>query len=509
VAFLRIPVEALVAGALFVVLPPLARRVVAVVLGVLVGLVTATKALDMGFFASLDRPFDPMSDWGFLPPAVDYLERTYGHTVAVLAVIGAIALAAAVLTLSTLSVLRLSALAVRHRTTTIRAVGALGVVWLLSAVLGAHLVAGEPVAAYTAVGLGYGKVTQAVADIDDEATFSEHFANDPYASTPPQALLTGLRGKNVLLTFVESYGRVAIQDSDIAAPVDALLDAGTVSLRSAGYSARSAFLTSSTAGGGSWLAHSTVQSGLWINNAQRYSQLTASNRLTLTSAFGRAGWQTAAILPADRRDWPEGAFYGYNKIIDSRTLGYRGQPYSFQSIPDQYTMAAVQRMYFAQPSRQALFAEIDLVSSHAPWEPAPSLVGWNGIGDGSGFTGASGATDPTSAVFGQAVSTVHADYQRTIEYSLNTLIQYVRTYGDNNLVLVFLGDHQPAPIVTGEGAGRDVPITIVAKDPAVLSQISEWGWQDGLRPHADAPVWRMDTFRDRFLAAFGSHPGGR
>jgi hypothetical protein len=36
----------------------------------------------------------------------------------------------------------------------------------------------------------------------------------------------------------------------------------------------------------------------------------------------------------------------------------------------------------------------------------------------------------------------------------------------------------------------------------VLSRIDEWGWQDGLIPSDQAPVWRMDTLRDRFLATF-------
>ncbi|EEP70131.1 CDP-alcohol phosphatidyltransferase [Micromonospora sp. ATCC 39149] len=73
-------------------------------------------------------------------------------------------------------------------------------------------------------------------------------------------------------------------------------------------------------------------------------------------------------------------------------------------------------------------------------------------------------------------------------------------------MLVFLGDHQPSPVVTGENASRDVPITIVARDPRVLDRIDGWQWQDGLRPSPDAPVWRMDAFRDRFLTAFGSRP---
>ena len=47
-----------------------------------------------------------------------------------------------------------------------------------------------------------------------------------------------------------------------------------------------------------------------------------------------------------------------------------------------------------------------------------------------------------------------------------------------------------------------MPISVIAHDPAVLRAIDGWGWQDGLRPQTDAPVWPMDAFRDRFLDAF-------
>jgi hypothetical protein len=502
--FVRIPIEGLLAAGLFLVLPNRARKIVALVLGALLGLVTIAKVFDMGFFASLDRPFDPFIDLSFLPSGVDYLERTYGHTLAVLAVVGAIVLAASVLTLTGLAMLRLSNVAVRHRAVTMRAAVALGVVWILLAAFDVQFVRGEPVAAYSPTRLGYATVNQYQTDKDDEKTFATRFASDPFAKTPGSAMLTGLRGKNVVLTFVESYGRVAIQDSDIAPQIDTLLDQATSSLQAAGYSARSGFLTSSTAGGGSWLAHSTVQSGLFINTQQRYDQLTQSNRLTLASAFKRAGWQTTDVTPATREDWPEGRFYQFDSIMDSRTMGYKGKNYSFDSIPDQYTMAEVQRTLFASPPPKPTFTEIDLVSSHAPWEPVPPLLDWNTIGDGSGLTGATGSTDPTSTVFQETSNKVHSDYARTIEYSLTTLVQYIERYGDENMVMVFLGDHQPAPVVTGEGADRDVPITIVAKDPKVLDQVASWGWQDGLRPKPDAPIWRMDQFRDKFLSAFGS-----
>jgi hypothetical protein len=56
--------------------------------------------------------------------------------------------------------------------------------------------------------------------------------------------------------------------------------------------------------------------------------------------------------------------------------------------------------------------------------------------------------------------------------------------------------------VSGRSPGHDVPISVIARDPAVTDRIASWGWQDGLRPTPDAPVWPMDSFRDRFLTAF-------
>ena len=84
----------------------------------------------------------------------------------------------------------------------------------------------------------------------------------------------------MVFAFVESYGRVAVEDPRISPGVDAVLDNGTGQLTAAGFTSRSAFLTSPTFGGISWLAHSTVQSGRWVDSQQRYDQLMASDRPT-------------------------------------------------------------------------------------------------------------------------------------------------------------------------------------------------------------------------------------
>ncbi len=501
-AFVRIPVEGLLAVLLLLVLPARARRVTAALAGVVLGLLTIVKIVDIGFYAVLDRPFDLVLDWGLLGDAVGVLRDSIGRIGAIGTVVGAALFVAGLLIFMTRSVLRLTSLAVRHNTTALRATAVLATVWVTCAALGAQLVPGVPVAARSAASLVYDRALQVRAGLHDGQGFAAEAAADAFHNTPSNKLLTGLRGKDVIITFVESYGRSAVEDPEFATQVDAVLDAGTRRLNAAGFASRSAFLTSSTVGGGSWLAHGSLLSGLWINNEQRYGSLVSSDRLTLPRAFKRAGWRTVSVEPAISGSWPAREFYGYDKGYDRPSLGYRGPQFSYAPMPDQYAFSALQRAELA-PGHAPLMAEITLVSSHTPFTPIPRLIDWNDVGDGSVFGRATARQGgPASSVL-RSPTRLRTAYRQSIEYSLSTLISYVEKYGDDNLVLVFLGDHQAAPIITSASASRDVPITIVARDPAVLDRISGWGWQEGLRPGPRAPVWRMDAFRDRFLTAFG------
>src|SRR4051812_25971190 len=58
-AFVRIPLEALVLIALALVLPGRAGKLLAAVVGVLLGLLTVLKLFDIGYSAALNRMFDP------------------------------------------------------------------------------------------------------------------------------------------------------------------------------------------------------------------------------------------------------------------------------------------------------------------------------------------------------------------------------------------------------------------------------------------------------------------
>jgi phosphatidylglycerophosphate synthase len=506
-AFVRIPLEGIVVISLALALPATGRRVLAWVVGPVLGVLVIVRILDLGLYTAFDRPFDPIADWRYTGIAIETLRDSFGPREANVVVAGAALLIVAVLVLTTLAVLRLTRVAAGQRRWSLRAVTALGATWVLCWAFGAQLVSQVPIASTSAAGLAVDEVRAVRAGIKDRAVFADEIRRDRFRATPGDQLLTGLRGKDVVVAFVESYGRVSVENSSFSSGIAAVLATGTERLRAAGFHARSAFLTSPTFGGASWLAHATLHSGVWVNRQWRYDQLVASDRFTLSHAFKRAGWRTVDYVPANDREWPQGSFYGFDKVYDQRNLGYVGPRFGFAPMPDQYVLLALQRLELAKPGRGPLFAEIDMVSSHAPWTRTPELIDWGDVGNGSVFNTIPVDEVAKAALWGDR-DRVRAAYGRSIEYSLNALVSFVQRYGDEDLVLVLVGDHQPSTIVTGlhPDLSHDVPISVVAHDPAVLDQIAGWGWEDGLRPSAQAAVWPMDAFRDRFLSAFGTPP---
>lgn len=499
--FARVPLELLVVVAVGALLPAMPRRVLAVVVGALLSLTLLVKLLDIGFFTAFDRPFRPLDDTSYLGIGIETLGDTIGKSAANAVVAVAAVLVLALLSVPVLALLRVTRVAAGHREWALRAATVLGVVWIVLRVVGA------PVASSSAADTAVDEVQAVRNNLAGRAAFTRALGRDRFAATPGDRLLTGLRGKDVLLVFVESYGRVAVQDSPISGRIDEVLERGTAELRAAGFSSRSAFLTSPTFGGLSWLAHSTLQSGLVVNGEWRYKELVDHGRLTLTRAFKRAGWRGVGIMPGNHRAWPEGSsFYHYDRVYDRRNLRYRGPDFGLPPVPDQYSLLELQRRELARRDRPPLFAEVDLISSHAPWTRIPRLIPWGQVGDGSIFDRIPAEESTQASLFGDS-DRARTAYGHSIEYSLKTLFSFVRRYRDDDLVLVVLGDHQPATLVTGhDDPSHDVPISVIAHDPKVMDQIGGWNWERGMSPSPRAPVWDMSAFRDRFLTAFGSSP---
>ena len=80
-SFVRLPLEALVFFAVVLALPPRLGRVrtaLAIVAGIVLGLSSVFKLLDIGFGQALNRPFDPLIDWRYAGSLVELVRDSFG-----------------------------------------------------------------------------------------------------------------------------------------------------------------------------------------------------------------------------------------------------------------------------------------------------------------------------------------------------------------------------------------------------------------------------------------------
>src|SRR5690606_18133107 len=154
----------------------------------------------------------------------------------------------------------------------------------------------------------------------------------------PVSDLGNVAGGDVVVVFLESYGAVTYDDPRIAAEVGPKRAAFAAAAGPGRYVV-SGFVESPTFGGGSWLAHSSLLTGLTLNTQGAYLRVLESERTTLARRFDAAGYRTTAWFPGLRGAWPEGEFYGFDEIVGAPELDYRGPAFGWWRVPDQYVLA--------------------------------------------------------------------------------------------------------------------------------------------------------------------------
>ena len=373
-AFARLPLEGLVVIGLALVLPRNARRVLAWTVGPLLGVLVVLKLLDVGFFTAFDRPFNPVEDWRYTSIGIETLRDSIGRTRADLVIVGVVLVVIAALALPTLAVLRVTRVVAGNRTLSVRAVTALGVAWALCWALGAQL-AGAPIASTSAAELAVHEVHAVEAGLQDGAVRRRDQPRPlPQHAGEPAADRAARQGRAARLRRELRAGRRP--GLVLLTRVDATLAEGRSSCGRR-LLARSGWLTSPTFGGISWLAHSTLQSGLWVDSQRRYDQLMASHRFTLDQAFKRGRLAHGRRHPVERPPLEAGhVVLPLRQDLQPPNVGYHGPTYAYASMPDQYTYLALQRLELAKKHRKPVFAEIDTVSSHEPWTRIPPLISW-------------------------------------------------------------------------------------------------------------------------------------
>jgi hypothetical protein len=486
---LRLPLELPVIVLALVMLRDKPRAILRALIVAALTALLIVKLANMAAFFGFSRPFNPLIDTLMVPVVLDTLSKAQGLG-AVIALMAAAALFLALVAWVLLWATGVIAHGVlRHERLPVAFAA------LAFAALGF-----TPYANWSASLFARNQTLAMSQSLKDGAAFRAQLLEDPFAQMPPTDRLARLKGHDVLLIFVESYGRSALDNPAYAPLIRGTLKKFGAALAENGFSARSAWMMSPTFGGESYLAHSTAVSGLWVDNQQRYVQLLRSGRETLITDFNGAGWHTVAVMPVITMPWPEAAYFRFGKIYTAAELNYKGEPFEYMTMPDQYTLWNLQTRELAKPDRKPVMAEIGLISSHIPWAPIPKLVPWDQIGDGSIFNTA--RSPESSHEVWRDPARVPVAYAEAIDYSLQTLQSFVTTFGRDNMLVIIVGDHQPMGFIAGDGASREVPAHIIAKDPALLALLDEGKWTAGMEPDESSPSWRMDSFRERLLKAF-------
>ena len=300
--------------------------------------------------------------------------------------------------------------------------------------------------------------------------------------------LSAIGGADVLLVFVESYGAVTYDRPAFAQALESRRARFEEQAQASGLDVVSGFVVSPTFGGSSWLAHVSFLTGVEVKDESTNVRLMAQKRRTLVSALGGRGYRTVAVMPGLQEYWPEGAFYGFDRIYDTQQLAYTGPSFGWWPIPDQFALAQLDHLELARKDRAPVFAFLPTTSTHTPFSPTPPYQ-------------ASWARMLTSRPYDEAEYqkawaqppdwlNLGPSYVHSIDYALATLGGFVGLPRTRDVVLVLIGDHQPPAVVSGEGAPWDVPVHVLSNRGALLDALIARGFTRGMHPRR-APLMRM------------------
>ncbi len=317
--------------------------------------------------------------------------------------------------------------------------------------------------------------------------------------------LDRLGGRDVVLAFIESYGMTALDDPRYRPIVMPAIERLAEVAKARGLHVVSAQVEAPSQGGMSWLGHGTTLSGLWLDNQLRYDLLLAADQPTLIEDFEAVGYSSVALMPQITMAWPEGWAIGYDRIWTRPNIDYRGPPLNWVEVPDQFTWAWLQREALSDSLDAPVFAEVGFISSHAPWTPILELEPWDRVGDGSIFERWRNAGERPEDMW-LDTERVRVAFAQSMHYALSAMVAWVETYLDEHVVLIVLGDHQPAPLVTGDEAPRTVPVHIITANADDAAAFVALGFVPGVTPPpvANGSAPRMTELRGWIRSAFSS-----
>jgi hypothetical protein len=299
-------------------------------------------------------------------------------------------------------------------------------------------------------------------------------------SPPFESDLGGLAGSDVKLFFLESYGAIAFDQPAWRAALAASRNALAGRIETSGRRVVSAFVRSPTFGGASDLAHLSLLSGIDLGDPLRHDLLLTTGRPTLLSHFRARGYETYGFYPGLSWEWPERAFYGYERFVEARDLGYPGPEFGYWKIPDQYAIARFDQLHPVLPGSPPRFVFFASINTHVPFRPLPPYQpDWKKLLSPEPYERPEVARALADKIDWTDLA---AAYVPSIEYTYRWIEGYLAQPAGRDFLLVLIGDHQPLGAVTGEGQPWDVPVHVIGPNSGVMERLVETGFRPGLEP---------------------------
>jgi len=284
--------------------------------------------------------------------------------------------------------------------------------------------------------------------------------------------IPALAGRDVVVVFVESYGVSALDQPRYSETLKPVLARSKRALAAAGIAAVSTRMESPIRGGQSWLAHASVLSGQAIDSGYWYSMILAAGQDFLTDDFRATGHTSLVVAPAIVRPWPQARALGFDAVHPAAALEYQGPKSGWVGIPDQYTLHRYSR-HLRPQYPGPVFSVLLLISSHAPWSPGPPLVrDWSRLDSPDPWPGWT-PPEPDPLAYWRDTDRLRSRYPGSVAYSLEAVFSWAARDLPEDALLVVLGDHQPATLITGHEAGADVPVHMVSSDASLLSGLAD------------------------------------
>ncbi len=452
------------------------------------------RLLDFGFYLAFDRAFNFLRDGHLIVSAINLLQTGFGQLTAMLVIIIVIVLTIAVAWILSYCLHELSMLG--RLKPKARSTITVAMLLLTLATIVAEQLLPERIVLHSAVLEQLNSKVEA-SKISQQRSARVHQAvTHANLTSKAEPEFSALRNHDVVIIFVESYGRSFLSNSAFSSVASDTLQTFADTLKNSQAHIKSSWLKAPVSGGQSWLSHATLHAGLTIEKQADYELLVASKHLSLATIFERSGWSSMGMVPGIQFHWPEGEWYGFDRLYTHDDFNYGGKRFGYITMPDQFTLAHLNEQ--VQPSDVSVMATIALLSSHAPWNVLPKKLPWSQIEDGSVYNGTNREERGTS-IFN--LSGLKHYYARSIQYTLQVVGEFIDNY-ERDALFIVLGDHQPAAIIGGLGNSMDVPIHLISKNPQLITPLPETIWSAGVVPAERIPPTDMAEFRTMLMSLY-------